>query len=91
MKRFVIFNVPVAVLFFVLWIWQYHMSVESCDRLDKVAPWLWFVGFFVTSLLAFRRRFPRAAVFVSLGSAALCWLAFFILVTVTRPIFDPMY
>jgi hypothetical protein len=91
MKRFILYNALVALPFYGLWIWQYHMSSDLCDRIDDFAPWAWFVAFWVASLFAFYKRFQKKAVLVSFGGAAACWCAFNVLLVLSWPIFDPWW
>jgi hypothetical protein len=86
---FIICNAFVFAGFSVLWAWQYHLNADLSDKIDRVvAPWLWFVSFFVASFFTLKRHFLKAGL-PSFISAILFSFVLFIFVNVVLvAIFD---
>jgi hypothetical protein len=83
-------NVTVGVGFCILSVWQYHVGPTLSYQIDSIAvPWLWFVAFFVASILSLRGVISKA-VLVSFLSAGLSSIFLYLVIhLILAPAFDP--
>jgi hypothetical protein len=92
MKRLLIYNAVALIALYGVWIWGWYMSEYWMHVTDIGAPWSWLAIFFASSLLALRKLGSKVEVVLkSLAGASVTWIAFWILVLFSMPIFDPMF
>jgi hypothetical protein len=60
---FALSNAGLAVVFCILWVWQYHIDPTLSDQIDDiVVPVVWFGSFFAASYLCMRGPISKVTV-----------------------------
>ncbi len=94
MRRLLIYNTAVLIIFYGIWVWGYYMSEHWMHIIDTGAPWSWIIllcgSSFIGSLLLLRKP-SFETIMKSLACALGILVASIILWFCSMPFFDPYF